>query len=153
MQESSDVRACLVEALQRLGVHLAFVLVMAALAACASSDPGVESAITRVEDELADRVVPVLAEHGDAEAVWDTFNEALRAARTEDVHVVRGPDSGSHSTGGGTTLESVVTIVGPDVGECLAVSVSSDGTVKSITVSGDPADNCAGAQVPDPASF
>lgn len=137
----------------RIGVHLAFALVMATLVACASSDPGVESAITRLEDELADRVVPALAEHGDAEAVWDTFNEALRAARTEDLHMVRGPNSGSHSTGEGTTLESVVTIVGPDVGTCLAVSVSSDGTVKSTPVSGDPAANCADAQMPDPASF
>lgn len=141
------------EALQRIGVHLPFVLVMAALAACASSDPGVEAAITRVEDELADRVGPALAEHGDAEVVWDTFNEALRAARTEGVHIVRGPNSGSHSTGEGTTLESVVTIVGPDVGTCLAVSVSSDGPVESAPVSGDPAANCADAQMPDPASL
>lgn len=139
--------------MQKMGMHLALVLVMASLVACASSDPGVEDAITRVEDELADRVVPALAEYGDAEVVWDSFNDALQAARTEDFHVVRGPDSGSHSTGEGTTLESVVTIVGPDVGECLAVAVNGDGTVKSIAVSGDPADNCAGAQVPDPGSF
>lgn len=151
--ESSGVSPHWVETLVKIGMHLSFLLVMAGLVACASSEAGVEAAITRVEDEMADRVVPALAEHGDTEVVWDSFNEALQAARTEDLHVVRGPDSGSHSTGEETTLVSVVTIVGSDVGECLAVSVSSDGTVKSIAVSGDPADNCAGAQVPDPASF
>lgn len=134
----------------RSWMYLAVLLAAAVFAACASSDPDVDAVIQNLEEELSSRVVPALAEHGSTEATWDTFHEVLQDVRTEKLHVVRGPDAGgSGGSGEPDTLKSVVTIAGPQRGACVAVSVSSDGTVKSVRVSGDPAANCVGAQVPD----
>lgn len=134
----------------RSWMYHAVLLATAVLAACASSDPDVDAVIQNLEQELSSSVVPALAEHGLAETTWDTFHEVLQDVRTEDLHVVRSSDAGgSGGSGQPDTLESVVTIVGPQRGACVAVSVSSDGTVKSLRVSGDPAANCEGAQVPD----
>lgn len=134
----------------RFWMHLVVLLATAVFAACASSDPDVDAVVHNLKQELSSRVVPALAEHGNTEATWDTFHEVLRDVRTEELHVVRGPNAGgSGASGEPDTLKSVVTIVGPQRGACVAVSVSSDGTVKSVRVSGDPAANCESAQVPD----
>lgn len=134
----------------RSWMYLAVLLATAVLAACASSDPDVDAVIQNLEQELSSRMVPALAKHGLADATWDTFHEVLQDVRTEELHVVRGPDAGGlGGSGQPDILESVVTIVGAQRGACVAVSVNSDGTVKSVRVSGDPAANCEGAQVPD----
>lgn len=120
-----------------------------ALAGCGSGDPGVDAVVDRVEQQLAQQVVPVLAAEGLTDAAMDAWDEALRDARGDGLHVVTGSPGGAQASGGHAVIESVVTIVGPGRGACVAVAASSDGTVRSMPVRGEPAENCDGAELPD----
>lgn len=120
-----------------------------ALVGCAG-DPGVDAVVDDLEQQLSSDVVPALAEHGLTDATWDAFHTAIRDVRTDDLHVALASGFGGGEGGGQpAVIESVVTIVGSEGGACIALSVSGDGSVRTVRVNGDPTANCDGAQIPD----
>ena len=120
-----------------------------ALAGCAG-DPDVGAVVDDLEQQLSSDVVPTLAEHGLTDASWDAFHTVIRDVRTDDLHVALASGfSGGEGGGKPAAIESVVTIVGPEGGACVALSVRRDGSVRTARVDGDPRANCDGAQVPD----
>ncbi len=120
-----------------------------ALAGCAP-DPGVDAVVEDLEQQLSSDVVPALAEQGLTDATWDAFHSVIRDVRTDDLHVALASGFGGGEGGGEpAVIESVVTIVGSRGGDCIALAVSGDGSVRTAPVDGDPTANCDGAQVPD----
>ena len=122
------------------------------LAGCGQSEVDLEldAARDRVEVALADDVPPVLTAGGVGDDAWDAFDGALIAARGDGLLIARARDSSSREgeDGGAASMAAVVAIVGPDGGTCVAIRVAGDGTVRSVQVAGDPAENCAGAPLP-----
>lgn len=110
------------------------------------------SARESVEEELAGAVAPVLGSDASGEDLWHAFDDAIASARTGELFFVRSSEGWTRDAGDGTParMASLVTIIGPDGGQCVAVSVSADGTARSIVVSGDPVDNCDDARLPPP---
>lgn len=133
-------------ALRRVAVG---VVAAIAVAGCAA-DPGVDAVIEDLEQQLSSNVVPVLADQGLTDGTWDALHAVIRDVRTDDLHVALASGAGGGEGGGEpATIESVVTIVGPDTGACVAMVVQGDGSVRLVRVDGDPVANCDGAQIPD----